>query len=86
MKAVLYEFIRKTLDWVREHAPGMIAVGTWVYQRMARKVQDRQNELERVGLQKSHLENVNAVESKNAGKSDADIVADAVDEGGRTKK
>lgn len=86
MKAILIEAVKKIAKWLQDNLPGLVAVGTVVYNRVKGEVRQKENEIQKRDLEIKHLENVARVEKDNSNRSDDDIVNDAIAEGDRIRK
>lgn len=70
------------MAWIRDVLPSVTAVGAFVYNWMLRKINSLQKQKEALALKLKYKENKEDVEKDNAGKSDSDIINDAIRDGG----
>lgn len=72
-------YLMKAWDWVKGSVPWLIVIGVWQY--FTRKVWKAERTIEQKELEIVHHENKKEVEKRHAGRSDSDIVMDAIREG-----
>lgn len=75
-------WIDKVLEWLKVNLPGWIAMLGIGYKIGTKHEQDMQVKLDETELKLKHKENEDAVRNRFAGKSNADIIVDAIE---RTK-
>ena len=69
------------VNWLKDVLPSAGAVGMIVYNYLKGKIVALKRQLLGVELEKKHLENKEQVQKDNRGKSDFDIIGDAIREG-----
>lgn len=77
----MIELLKGLFDWVKQNS---LTIAVWAYQRLLALVGREQQLRNRAELETKKLENSIEIEKLNAGKSDADIVRDAIEEGKRS--
>ena len=75
------KWAEKIFTWLRDVIPSVTAVGSLIYNYMLRKVNTLQKEKNALELELEYKENEDAVEKENIGKSDSDIINDAISKG-----
>lgn len=74
--------ISKILGWLRDILPSVTLVGSLIYNYMLRKISFLKRENAQLELDLEYKENEDDVEKANSGKSDSDIIRDAIEQGG----
>lgn len=78
-KIALYAL--KLLDWLKEVVPSVTSVGLLIYNFMRGQIAKLKAQVLREKTERGYIENKQKVEDNNRGKSDSDIIDDAIRKG-----
>lgn len=82
----LVELVQKAVSWLTDVLPTTLVGMAWVYNFMKSQTIALKAQVAKLALEVKYKENEKRVEEANRGKSDLDIVRDAISEGGRGTK
>jgi len=78
---LLKQILNKVLNWVRDVLPTVTAVGSMVYNYMLKRVRNEEKKVAKLKLELELERNKERVEEENRGKSDLDVLDDAIGKG-----
>ena len=75
---MIYDTIKYGIGWIKENS---LNIGVWIYEHLLAIINKKNKEIDMANLNTKKLENKLEVEKQNSGKSDSDIISDAISEG-----
>ncbi len=75
---MIWDGLKLFFEWLKQNS---LAVGVWLYKHLLAVIGKKEMENEKLRLDLKKVKNEEIVEQRNSGKSDADIVRDAISEG-----
>jgi len=75
---MIYDAIKYGIGWIKENS---LNIGVWIYEHLLAIINKKNKEIDMANLNTKKLENKLEVEKQNSGKSDSDIISDAISEG-----